>query len=126
MITRKSRQKETILKVLRKTTTHPDAEWIYRQVRKEIPNVSLGTIYRNLKVLKDAGVIRSVCASSGVEHFDARTGEHDHFRCSRCGRIFDLEVRSSRASEKKIADSTGFKIAGHSLEFSGLCRECQN
>jgi Fur family peroxide stress response transcriptional regulator len=126
MVYRKSKQKESILKALKQTTSHPDADWVYRQVKKDIPNISLGTIYRNLKVLKDSGVIRGVGLAGGIEHFDAKTAKHNHFRCNHCGRIFDLEGELDPRIEKRIAARTGFKVTGHRLEFSGLCRECQD
>jgi Fur family transcriptional regulator, peroxide stress response regulator len=126
LVQRNSKQKETILRILKNTTSHPDAEWIYREVKKEIPNVSLGTIYRNLRLLKGSRTIQSVCVSEGIEHFDAKLIEHYHFRCNSCGKIFDLEGEENNALEEKAAARTGFKITGHHLEFNGLCLDCQN
>jgi Fur family transcriptional regulator, peroxide stress response regulator len=126
MSSRKSKQKESILKVLKQTTSHPNAEWIYQQVKKEIPRISLGTVYRNLRLMKDSGTILGVCASTGIEHYDAKITEHCHFRCDRCRGIFDVEEEVDQKLEEKVAANTGLKVTGHSLEFTGLCHECQD
>jgi Fur family peroxide stress response transcriptional regulator len=122
---KRSKQKEAILKVLRSTSSHPDADWIYDQVRKEIPNVSLATIYRNLRLLKEAGYIHQVDFSSEHGRFDGNIGAHYHLRCEKCGSIIDLNEPIHRSIEKRVARKTGFKITGHRLEVIGLCPECK-
>jgi Fur family transcriptional regulator, peroxide stress response regulator len=122
---RNSKQKEAIIKIVKNTTAHPDAEWVYEEVRKEIPNISLGTVYRNLRALHETGVIQEVCQSGGMGHFDGKVTAHDHFRCDRCGQIFDLDETVDRTLENSIARKTGFKVTHHNLEFGGLCLRCQ-
>jgi Fur family peroxide stress response transcriptional regulator len=124
-VNRNTRQKEVIIKILKGTNCHPDADWIYRQVRKEIPHISLGTVYRNLKMLNQSGLIREVGVRGETNHFDGNTEPHYHFRCRECGRIFDLDAEIDKALEKRVADRTGFKITEHHLEFGGLCPDCQ-
>jgi len=122
---KRSKQKETILRVLRSTSSHPDADWVYKQVRQEIPNVSLATIYRNLKLLKDAGYIRQVDFSGEHGRYDGKAVAHYHLKCAKCGRIIDLDEPVLNLIEVRAAESTGFKVTGHKLEITGLCPECQ-
>jgi Fur family transcriptional regulator, peroxide stress response regulator len=122
---KRSRQKETILKVLRSTSSHPRADWVYDQVRKEIPNVSLATIYRNLRLIKEAGYIQQVDSPSEQGRFDGNTSVHYHLRCEKCGRIIDLNEPVQRSIEERVAKGTGFKVTGHRLDVLGLCPECQ-
>ena len=121
---KRSKQKETILRVLRSTSSHPGADWVYDQVRRKIPNVSLATIYRNLRLLKEAGYIQQVDFSSDHGRFDGNTGAHYHLRCDKCGRIIDLNEPIRRSIEARVARRTGFKVTGHRLEVTGLCPEC--
>ena len=84
-----SRQREAILKVLRSTDKHPTATAVYEEVRKVIPNISLGTVYRNLAALSTDGTVLSLSVGDGHEHFDADVTPHAHLHCRQCGRIFD-------------------------------------
>ena len=122
---RKTKQKEAVLRILRGTTSHPAADWIYNEVRKEIPNISLGTVYRNLRLLCQEGEILQLglCGTSG--RFDGRVDNHYHFRCENCGRVFDVDEPVDKEINKRVARTTGFKISCHRLEFRGVCRECQ-
>ena len=122
---KRSKQKETILRVLRSTSSHPSADWVYEQVRREIPNVSLATIYRNLRLLRDTGCIQQVDLSGEHGHFDGKTSAHYHLRCEKCGRILDLDEPVRRSIENRVARKTGFTVTGHKLEVTGLCPECQ-
>jgi Fur family peroxide stress response transcriptional regulator len=122
---KKTKQKESILKVLKSTRSHPTADWVYSEVRKEIPNISLGTVYRNLKLLSERGDILELDMAGTLSRYDAYTDNHYHFRCDRCGRVFDLAEVSDKDMDKKVAKQTGFKVTCHRLEFRGLCHECQ-
>ena len=123
---RKSKQKEVILKVLRSTSSHPSADWVYEQVRKEIPNISLGTVYRNLRLLSESGEILELNYSSTPSRFNGNTQNHYHFRCDKCGRIFDLDEPVDKTIEDRVAQKVGFSVTRHRLELYGLCRDCQN
>jgi Fe2+ or Zn2+ uptake regulation protein len=122
---RKTKQKEAILKVLKGTTSHPSADWIYEEVRKELPNISLGTVYRNLKLLRESGDILEIDLSGTVSRFNGNSENHYHFRCEQCGRVFDIDEPVDEKIDERIARKTGFKISHHRLEFRGLCKECQ-
>jgi Fur family transcriptional regulator, peroxide stress response regulator len=121
---RKSKQKEAIIRVIKETRTHPDAEWIYENVKREIPNISLGTVYRNLKNLKAKGLIAEVSLAGEMSHYDGNTRGHYHFRCDRCGLIVDLDESIDKTIEERVARKTGFQVTHHTLELGGLCSKC--
>ncbi len=122
---KKTKQKEVILRVLRGTNSHPTAIWIYDEVRKEIPNISLGTIYRNLKLLWESRQILELSFNGTPSKFDGNPNNHDHFRCEKCGQVIDIDETLSEKLNGKVARKTGFKISYYRLEFHGLCKECQ-
>lgn len=122
---KKTRQKELILRVLKSTPSHPTAVWIYDEVRKEMPNISLATVYRNLRLLREIGEILELEFSSSPNRFDPRTDNHGHFICERCNLIRDLDEPVNKRLTGRIARKTGFKISYYTIEFRGLCRECQ-
>jgi len=114
-----------VLKALQNTKSHPHATWIYEKVRKEIPHVSLGTIYRTLGILKEAGLLRELDYGSSLSHYDANTENHIHIVCTNCGRIDDLPLSLPNNLEEQASKATDFLIAGHRLEFYGLCPHCR-
>lgn len=120
---RTSKQKQAILKVVKGTMSHPDAEWIYEQVRQEIPSISLGTVYRDLKLLQESGKILRLGADM-PGRFDGNTKKHSHVRCDRCGAVFDIYVSLGRKLDDEVARETGFKVTSHRLLFDGLCQNC--
>jgi len=122
---RKTRQKEAILEVLRGTTSHPTADWVYKEARKEIPNISLGTVYRNLRLLCQNGEILELVLCGSLSRFDARSDNHYHFRCEKCGQVFDVDEPVNAEMDKIAARRTGFRLIYHRLECYGLCLECQ-
>ena len=123
---RKSKQKDAILRLVKSMTSHPTADWVYEQVRKEIPNISLGTVYRNLKLLKQEGEILELALASTLCRFDGNTQNHYHFRCEQCGRIFNVDEPVNEVVDESITRKTGFKVSYHRLEFRGLCKDCQS
>ena len=123
---RKTKQKDTILRVVRSTSYHPTAAWVYEQVRMEIPNVSLGTVYRNLKLLQREGKILELDLAGVISRFDGYAQNHYHFRCEQCGRVFDVGEPVDTKIDNRVAQKTGFKVFYHRLEFRGLCRDCQS
>jgi len=122
---RETRQREAILNILRQFDSHPTADRIYEEVRKVIPNISKGTVYRNLKILRDAGEISELNLSGTVSRYEGRQENHYHFRCEKCGRVFDLDEPVNNEMDERVAKRTGFKVSYHQLEFRGLCRDCQ-
>jgi Fe2+ or Zn2+ uptake regulation protein len=122
---RKTRQKEAILEVLRGTNSHPTADWVYNEVRKEIPNISLGTVYRNLRLLCESGEISELDLCGTLTRFDARQDNHYHFRCEKCGLVFDVDLPVDAEMDRRAAQKTGFEVLYHRLEFRGVCESCQ-
>lgn len=122
---RETRQRKAILNILREADSHPTADWIYDEVRKIIPDISKGTVYRNLKILKDTGEISELNLNGTVSRYEGRQDNHYHFRCERCGKIFDLDEPVNSELDTRIAERTGFKVSYHQLEFRGLCNDCQ-
>ena len=90
--TKKSKQREKIFYALKGTRSHPTAEWIYEEVRGDLPNISLGTVYRNLHVLKQQGKILELDFGEGTRRYDAFTHDHYHFICEECGSVKDLDI----------------------------------
>src|SRR4029453_19260076 len=119
--------RHAVLEVLRGIKTHPTAEEVHRLVIRRAPRVSLGTVYRNLRVLVDAGLLGELPGPRA--RFDANTRAHHHFTCLRCGRIADVEAPvtepHSRALSKRVAARTGLTITHHRIDFFGRCRKCQ-
>ena len=122
---RDTRQREAILDILRHTDSHPTADQIYEEVRKIIPHISKGTVYRNLNILSEVGEISELNLSGTVSRFEGKQDNHYHFRCEKCGRVFDLNEPVNGELDRKVAEKTGFKVSYHQLEFRGLCKDCQ-
>lgn len=120
-----SRQRELVLRILRSTKSHPTADWIYQQAREAMPQISLGTVYRNLVFLEKEGRIRALTYGKGTARYDADLRNHYHVRCLECGKVEDLPHDLPRASSQEVEGMTGYTIYGHRLEFSGVCPECQ-
>ena len=120
-----SRQREVIRAFLKGRTDHPSADMVYSAVRQEIPNISLGTVYRNLMLLAETGELTKVDVGDGVVRFDPFVEDHCHFICSHCGRVLDVMVDDdemfTKAAKKALP---GARVNGHSITFRGLCPKC--
>jgi Fur family peroxide stress response transcriptional regulator len=123
---RKTRQREAILSFLKHTSSHPTADQIYDEVRKSVPNISKGTVYRNLQVLKDDGGITELRLNGAVGRYEVKQKSHYHFRCELCGRVSDMDMPVNKELDQQAANITGLKISCHQLEFRGLCKDCEN
>jgi Fur family peroxide stress response transcriptional regulator len=120
-----SRKREAIRKLLADTKEHPGAEWIYAKLKPEFPDLSLGTVYRNLGMFRDEGELVSIGTVAGQERFDADIRPHAHFICERCGRVEDVSAPElDQEKYSACALRIDGEIRGHSLTFYGLCREC--
>ena len=119
-----SKQRQVILEELRKLNTHPSADEIYKVVRRRLPRISLGTVYRNLEVLAQMGEIQKLELSGSIKRYDWNTNKHYHIRCVRCDRVDDAPIAPLKQLEGELYESTVFEIIGHNLEFIGLCPEC--
>ena len=124
--TRYSRQRECILKVLSETDTHPTANYVFEKVREEIPNISLGTVYRNLSKLIEDGLIIKLVADDTCERYDARVVPHYHIVCRLCGAVGDIFTDYNTALDKKADEQYKGKVYGHDIMFYGICDKCMN
>jgi Fur family transcriptional regulator, peroxide stress response regulator len=122
---RNTKQRQAVLDFLRGASSHPTADQVYDEVRKVIPHISKGTVYRNLRILHETGQISELNLSGTVSRFEGRQDNHYHFRCDNCGRVFDLDEPVDTELDKKVAEKTGFNVSYHQLEFRGLCRDCR-
>lgn len=121
---RMTKQKKTILEILRSTTSHPTADWIYAQARKVLPDISLGTVYRNLNVLKEDGEIMELNYGSTYSRYDGNPQNHYHFVCLSCGRVSDVDMPVLAELEERAEKAGVGKVFYHRLEFYGLCPDC--
>jgi Fur family peroxide stress response transcriptional regulator len=122
---KRSRQRERILELLQSTGRHPTADWLYQQLKEEFPNLSLGTVYRNLTILLEQELIRKIDFGSTFDRFDANIGPHYHFICKRCGSIIDLELPIDESLNERVNRATPFAVENHRIEFFGLCDRCR-
>jgi Fur family peroxide stress response transcriptional regulator len=123
-LSKHSRQRELILRILRSTKSHPSADWIYEKAKMKMPNISLGTVYRNLNLLAEEGKIRKFSIGGATTQFDADLRDHYHIRCVHCSRIEDVPHISHRVTYHEIEELTGYHIHSLQLAFSGLCPQC--
>ncbi len=119
-----SRQREEIKNFLMTRKDHPTADVVYMNVRENYPNISLGTVYRNLTLLADMGEILRLRVGDGVDHFDADTSRHYHFICTECGSVIDLEMDSIDSITEIAEKNFDGRVTEHFTYFSGLCGDC--
>jgi Fe2+ or Zn2+ uptake regulation protein len=117
-------QRKTILNILRQTKSHPSADEIYELVRKQLPRISLGTVYRNLELLAKMGLIQKLELGGTIKRFDWDPNKHYHIRCLICGQVDDAPIAPLNKLEDELYGATVFSIIGHRLEFEGLCPNC--
>ena len=120
-----TRQRQVILEELRKVNTHPSADEVYEMVRKRLPRISLGTVYRNLEILSASGEIQRLELGCNLKRFDGIAENHYHIRCPKCDRAVDVPAHLKVDVNHDLKNATEFKILGYKLEFIGICRDCQ-
>lgn len=121
-----SRQREALINLLRSVTNHPSAEWLYAQLKKDFPNISLATVYRNLALLSETGDIMKIDVGSGCEHYDGNTQNHYHFYCNSCGNIYDVEMTYVSDIDRSAEKILNADIENHNLVFNGTCAKCKS
>lgn len=121
-----SRQRESIKHFLAETKEHPTADTVYLHVKKQFPNISLGTVYRNLNLLTDLGEAVKISTPNGGDRFDGRLEPHNHFLCTKCGRLLDLDLdmKSIEEVNRLAAENFGGKIESSTTLFYGECSDC--
>jgi Fe2+ or Zn2+ uptake regulation protein len=123
--TRITKQRNVILEELMKTDSHPTADELYQIVRRRLPRVSLGTVYRNLQLLSNQGLIRTLTDTGGQMRFDGDTEDHYHVRCTSCGRMEDLPGKPEIKIERSHQAKNEYEITGFRLEIVGICPDCK-
>jgi Fur family ferric uptake transcriptional regulator len=118
-----TRQREAVLTELRKAEDHPTADQLYERVRKAMPHISLGTVYRNLELLAQTGAVK-VLGSPGGRRYDGELAAHHHVRCTGCGRLDDVRVKVTLDHPPSAGIAPGYKLTGYQVEFLGLCPDC--
>jgi len=122
---RMTNQRQVILEEIQKVNTHPTADEIYETVRKRLPRISLGTVYRNLEVLSACGLIQKIGPLSSQMRFDGITKNHYHLRCIYCGKVEDAPIETVDKLENAVREKSDYSILGHKLEFIGICPKCR-
>lgn len=122
---RSTRQKEVVLEVVRSTMAHPTADWIYREARRRLPRISLGTVYRNLRLLAEAGLIAELRYGKHPSRYEATLDRHYHIRCTRCGQVEDLALAPLRRLEQEAARLSRYEVWDHSVDLIGVCPRCR-
>ena len=121
------RKRDAILDYLRQSKAHPSAETIYTDLKPEIADLAMGTVYRNLTLFRQQGLVSSIATVNGVERFDANTDPHVHFICNGCDAVIDLDqMQIPEALQKTASQCCGGRADLCQLSFTGLCRECLN
>jgi Fe2+ or Zn2+ uptake regulation protein len=121
--TRETRQRRVVYDTIKKTHSHPTADWIFEKVRAEVPKISLGTVYRNLSVLKDEGIVREIYGVDRRAHYDADLSPHAHFICSDCGQIWDV-FGVPEVDWRTLKELVGCEVNNQHLDFQGRCAAC--
>ena len=120
------RKRDAILNCVRSTDAHPSADWVFEHVKEQVPDISLATVYRNLALFKDQGLITSLGTVMGVERFDGNTDPHVHFICTQCGAVMDLpQISVPEELNSAVAQSSGGRVDNCQLSFTGICGECR-
>ena len=121
---RYSKQRELVMQTVQNLCDHPTAEEIYDAAVKDCPGLSLGTVYRNLGILAEQGLIRKIGAQGDADRFDGNMEPHSHVQCRECGRLEDVFLSYDAQMDEKAQEVTGFQIKEHSVIFSGICPQC--
>lgn len=119
-----SRQREAIKQFLMTRRDHPNADMVYANLREVYPNISLGTVYRNLSLLSNLGEITKLTGLDGTDRYDGNTTPHNHFICRNCHHVMDLEMEDTDYIKKEAASKFDGAIEDYSVNFYGLCGTC--
>ena len=120
-----TKQREAVKEAVHRLGCHPSADAVYEEVRKSMPGISLGTVYRNLRLLSEAGELVALDGAGTACRYDACVSDHYHFRCERCGKLIDVMVPVDPDLDHRVQEATGLSVRCHVIEFRGLCDACQ-
>ena len=119
-----SKQREIILKTLTENPVHPTADVLYDIIKKEIPNISLATVYRNLNQMAENGIINKISGLDGCVHFDHSIHPHHHFICTKCNKVYDVSYDVAPHLAEKLFEQTGLIANNCYISFRGICKDC--
>ena len=122
---RNSHQREVILEELRKVKSHPTAATLYESVSKRLPNISLGTVYRNLDMLSKKGVIQKLEVGGSGARYDGDINKHYHICCTNCSRVDDIQKISDEIINIDLSEIEGYVVEGYHMNFYGICSDCR-
>ncbi len=114
------------MNILKSTTTHPTASWIYDELKKDFNNLSMGTVYRNVNILIDQNLVTKIESGSSFDRFDGNVSPHYHFICRDCQSIYDFPMPIISDLEEKAATLTSHSVEEHRVNFYGQCENCLN
>lgn len=120
-----SKQREEILSIVKDSKQHPTAEMIYLEARKRIPNISLGTVYRNLKFLVDQNMVKQIKGLDEKDRYDKTVYDHGHMLCGICQTVYDIKHDSIIKVKEDIYNDMGFTINDYNISVGGVCHKCQ-
>ncbi len=124
-VRKNSKKRQAILEAIRNTDTHPNAEWLYTQLKPAYPDLSVGTVYRNLNIFKEEGLIISLGTVAGQERFDGDLHPHAHFVCDKCGAVVDLDLPAEDLDAYvRLGYDAGLEVRRSQLMLWGLCKNC--
>ncbi len=118
-------KRDRILELLRSSKEHPTADWIYEKMKKEFPDLSLGTVYRNLRILVEEDRILSIQCGSTFDRFDADLSPHQHLTCEQCGKVLDVHLNLDGSFFRQLEAQTGYRVPAPRVSITGICPECQ-
>ncbi len=121
---RRTTQREIVFGLVQSSVEHPTAEWIHQEARQILPDISLATVYRTLRSLKERGLVQEFSGGSTSSRYDGAGRDHEHVRCIRCGVVEDVTIPELGDLRDRIAERTGFRIGSHPFLFQGICESC--
>lgn len=125
VIKRNTLQCSLVLETVNRLQSHATADEIYAEIVKDHPQISRGTVYRNLNRLAEMGKIRKRQMPGGPDRFDHQCDDHYHIKCEKCGRVFDVDMEYIEGLEKNIKELHGFELTGYDIIFRGICPDCK-
>jgi Fe2+ or Zn2+ uptake regulation protein len=121
---RRTPQREIVLGLVQSSPDHPTAEWIHQEARQIIPDISLATVYRTLRTLKEKGLIHEFSGGASPSRYDGGQHGHEHVRCVRCGIVEDVSLPEIGNIRERVSERTGYRMASQPLLFHGICEAC--
>lgn len=119
-----SKQRQQILETVITNPIHPTANQVYNAVRKITPNISMGTVYRNLNHLSEQGLLLKIGVANGCDRFDGRTDKHFHMICNECEKVYDIELEELKNLADRVHKESNFIVTGFDLTIEGICKNC--